>query len=186
MIFLKKETGLIAIDLKLEVKKLLDNSNLNVITLVPDVYIDNLTSPWNIPLITEQGILPYPIKNEQKIPWISHTDLAKFIVSAINKPQLAGQTLPIGGKLLTGEEIGTAISEKLGEKIQFVGLTPDEFQKNISPIFGELAGKEISNLYRYLDQNINQINDKNFINTQEVLGIKPQSLKEWINQVKWN
>lgn len=181
-----EKPNLLALDLKVEVKKLLDNSGLNVITLMPDVYIDNLSAPWSIPLVVEQGILPYPVKNGQKIPWISHTDLAKFVISAVEKPELAGQTLAIGGNLFTGEEIATAISNKIGKPVQFIGLTPDDFQKNITPNFGELAGREISNLYRYLEQNIDRITNKNFAETQEKLDVTPQSLNEWIDSVKWS
>lgn len=181
-----KEEGLVAMDIKVLMKKMFDDSGLAVTTVVPDIYIDNLIAPWSLPLIMDQAILPYPVKNGQKVPWISHYDLAKFVVSAIEKPELTGQVLPIGGNLYTGEEIAMAISEKIGKNIQFIGLTPDDFEKNLAPSFGPVAAKEISNLYRYVDTHIESLTNKDFKGAQEKLMMQTQSLSDWVESVQWN
>jgi uncharacterized protein YbjT (DUF2867 family) len=178
-------SDLLAIDLKATIKGLFDASGLNVITLVPDIYIDNISAPWSIPVILNNDIVPYPIASGKKVPWISHIDLAKYTVAAINKPELAGQVLPIGGNIWTGEEIATAISAKIKKTVNFVGMTPDDFEQQIVPTFGPLAGKEISNLYRYIDTNQEILIAKDFQHTQEVLGVTPQSLNEWAESVNW-
>ncbi|UTW64077.1 NmrA family NAD(P)-binding protein [bacterium SCSIO 12741] len=181
-----ENTGLLALDIKVAVKRLLDDSGLKVITVAPDVYIDNLAAPWSIPLVLEQGILPYPVKNGQKIPWISHVDLARFVMAALDKPELAGETLPIGGNLLSGEEIAEVIAEKIGKPVQFIGLAPDDFEKNLAPNFGDLAAREISNLYRYVERNMDRITSKDFAATQAKLGVAPQPLKDWVDSVNWS
>ena len=91
-----------------------------------------LTAPWSIPLINEKGILPYPVQSDSRIPWISHVDLAKFIYSAIDRFELGGQTLPIGGNIYTGEEIASKISIHLRKTVSFVSLKPDDFEKPIN------------------------------------------------------
>jgi uncharacterized protein YbjT (DUF2867 family) len=182
----QSKTGLTAIDLKLDVANLFKASSLKVITLMPDIYLDNLVAPWSLPLITEQGILPYPVKNGQKIPWISHTDLAKYSIAALDHPQLAGQTLPIGGHLVAGEEIANHISKKLNKKINYIGSTPDEFEKQLIPSFGELAAKEISNLYRYVRDHSNHLNSKKFAQTKNLLAVSPQTLEEWVEEIHFN
>jgi len=180
-----ENTGLLALDLKVETKKLLDASGLNVITLMPDVYIDNLAAPWSIPLIKEQGILPYPVANGQKIPWISHVDLAKFVASAIEKPELASKTLPIGGNLMSCDEIASAIGNQIGQSVQFISITPDEFEKNLAAAFGEVPAREISNLYRYLASNMEQIRTKDFGSVRQELGVELQTVNEWVKSVNW-
>ncbi|MGD1845402.1 MAG: SDR family oxidoreductase [Salibacteraceae bacterium] len=92
-------TGLLGQDLKIEIQDMLEKSGLSVLTLMPDIYLDNLAAPWSIPLVLEKKILPYPIKSGAKIPWISHEDLARFVAAAPGKPSLAGQKSPIGGTL---------------------------------------------------------------------------------------
>lgn len=178
-------TGLLALDMKVAIKALLDSSELNVITLVPDIYIDNLAAPWSIPVILNNNILPYPVASGKKIPWISHTDLARYIASAVEKPELSGQVLPIGGNLLTGEEIAAAITAKINTPVNFVSVTVDDFQQQLIPGFGELAAQEISNLYRFVEQNHNHFVSKDFAKTNEVLRVKPQTLDEWVDSVKW-
>lgn len=180
------ETGLLALDMKLEIKKILKESGVDTITLVPDIYIDNIAAPWSIPVIHEHSIVPYPVKSEIKLPWISHSDLANFINSAINKPHLAGKVLPIGGNLFTGEEISNAIAKEINKPLHFVSVEPNDFEKQIAPSFGALAGREISNLYRYVDENKESLKNKDFKNTQELLKVKPQSLETWVKSINWN
>ena len=156
----KSKTGLLALDLKSTIYKMFQDSGLNVITLIPDIYIDNLTAPWSIPLILEKGILPYPIES--------------------------GKKLPIGGNIYSGEEIAVAISNYLGKEIQFISLTPDDFEKQLIPAFGELNAKEISNLYRYVADNREVLVDKNFNTSQNLLSTKPTSIQDWVSSVNWN
>lgn len=181
----KEKTGLLALDLKLEIKALFDASNLKVITLMPDVYIDNLAAPWSIPVILEHGILPYPIPTQTKIPWLSHVDLANYVVAALQRPELAGETLAIGGNLWTGEEIAAAIGKKINKEIKFVGLPADDFEQQLLPAFGAVPAKEISNLYRYLRKNYEQIIVKDFAQTQVLLSVRPQTLTEWVAFINW-
>ncbi len=181
-----KETGMIALDLKIRIKNIFDQSGLNVITLIPDIYIDNFAAPWSIPVILNEGILPYPIPNGHKIPFISLLDLGRNVVAAAGKPNLAGQALPITGNLLTGDEIASAISTKIGRKVNFLSVTPDDFEKQLTSSFGELAAREISNLYRYVDNNRCTLARKNFSSSQELLSTTPQTLNEWVQSVDWS
>jgi len=181
----KAETGLLALDIKLAIDNLFKASDLKVITLVPDIYTDNLAAPWSIPVILENGILPYPIASGQAIPWISHYDLANYVSSALEKPDLAGKELPIGGNLWTGEEIAAEIAKQLGRTVNFVGLSPDQFEEQLKPAFGSLTAKEVSNIYRYLGSNQTSLLNKDFKGTQEILSVKPQTLTEWVASITW-
>lgn len=182
----KEETGLLALDMKVAIKKLLDASGLNVITLAPDIYLDNIAAPWSIPVILEHKIVPYPLAAGQKNPWISHSDLGKYVAKALLRPELVGQTLPIGGNLVTGNEITAAIASKIKEELHFVPVPVNEFEQQLAPGFGEVAAREISNLYRYVEQNHSDFINKDFDRTNQLLGIEPQSLNEWVASVNWS
>ncbi|KZS38719.1 NmrA family transcriptional regulator [Aquimarina aggregata] len=181
-----KETGFLALDMKVAMKELFDNSDLNVITLVPDIYLDNIAAPWSIPVILENKIVPYPIASNKKLPWISHFDLAKYVAKAVTKPELAGQTLPIGGNLVTGKEITSAISSKIDQSLDFIEVPVNEFEEQLKPGFGEVGAREISNLYRFVEQNHSDFINKDFQKTNELLGISPQSISDWVASVNWN
>lgn len=182
----KKETGFLALDMKVAMKELFDASGLNVTTLVPNIYLDNISAPWSIPVILEHKIVSYPISPDQKTPWISHADLGKYVAQAITKPELAGTTLPIGGELVTGNEIASAISEKINQQLNFVSVPVNEFEKQLAPGFGDLAAREISNLYRFIEQNQTEFVNKDFAKSNEILGVKPQSLSAWVDTVNWS
>ena len=182
----KAEAGVFAVDAKVQMKALFEASKLQVTTIVPDVYLDNLAAPWSIPVILENSILPYPIQANTKVPFISHVDLAKGVVAALEKPELVGQTLPLVTGLFTGEEIAAAIGGKLGKAIQFVPVDPNDFEAQLAPAFGALAAKEISNLYRFLAQEHAAFVGKPFAETQKLLEVTPQTLKEWVDGVNWS
>lgn len=181
----RNKTNFLGVDIKYEIQQLFDNSELRVLTLMPDIYLNNLAAPWSIPLVVEKNILPYPITSGNKVPWISHQDLARFVAAAISRLELAGQKLPIGGTILTGEEIAACLSEHLGKEVSFVSLKPNDFEKRLIPAFGELSAKEISNLYRYVERENEALASKPFFKTQEWLGIKPSTIKEWVKSVNW-
>ncbi len=181
----KEETGFLALDLKVAMKKQFDASGLNVITLAPDTYIDNISAPWSIPVILEHKIVPYPIAPDKKLPWISHSDLGKYVAKALSKPELAGKTLPIGGSLISGNEITAAIAAEIGQELNFVSVPVNEFEQQLAPGFGAIAAKEIANLYRFIEQNHNEFVDKDYEKTNQLLGIQPQSLNDWASSVNW-
>lgn len=180
-----EETGKITLDMKLKAKAVFAGSGLNVITLVPDIYIDNMVAPWSLPVIMNDGVLPYPIANHTKVPFISLSDLGRFTTAAVTKPELAGKTLPVGGNLFTGEEIAAAMTEKLGKTVNFVGVKPNDFEQQLIPAFGEVPAREISNLYRFVADKQAYLVAKDFKATQELLGVTPQTLAEWVNSVAW-
>lgn len=182
----KEATGLLALDMKVEMKKLFDASGLNVITLAPNIYLDNIAAPWNIPVILENKIVPYPLTADKVMSWVSHSDLGKYVASALTKPELAGQTLPIGGKLITGNEITKAIGSKINQDLNFIEVPVDEFEQQLVPGFGAVAAKEISNLYRYIDQNYNDFISLDYDHSNKVLEVQPQNLDNWVASVNWN
>lgn len=181
----KEKTGLLALDMKVAMKKLFDASGLKVITLAPNIYLDNIAAPWSVPVILEHKIVPYPLKADKVMSWVSHSDLGKYVASALDKPELAGQILPIGGKLITGNEITSAIGSQINEELSFVEVPVDEFEKQLVPGFGPVAAKEISNLYRYIEQNYNDFISLDYDKSNKVLGVEPQGLNNWVASVNW-
>ena len=180
----EENTGLLALDMKVAMKELFDTSGLNVITIAPNIYLDNIAAPWSIPVILEHKIVPYPLKADKPMSWISHTDLGKYIASAIHKPELAGQTFPVGS-LITGNDITSSIGSRINQELNFVEVPVDEFEQQLIPGFGDVAAKEISNLYRYVEQNYNSFINQDFENTNKILGHEPQSLDSWVASVNW-
>lgn len=181
-----EKIGMVAFDSKLAIEQYFDAENLPYISLRPTLYLDNLSAPFLLPVVQSNSILPYPIPANEKIAWLSHIDLAKFIVEALKHTELIGQKFYIGGQLITGEEMAATISTHAGRHIQFIPVSPDDFEKQIAPAFGEHTAKEIANIYRFVKDNVEHLQVKDLQeNTLVHLPITLQSFEEWASGVKW-
>ncbi len=182
----KERVGLAAFDSKLAIEQYFDAEKLPYIALRPTLYLDNLSAPFLLPVVQNNSILPYPIPANEKIAWLSHTDLAKFVASALQNKELIGKKFFIGGPLITGEEMAASISKLAGRHIQFIPVAPDDFEKQLAPAFGEQTAKEIANIYRFVKDNVTHLQAKDLHeNTLMHLPITLQNFEEWAKAIKW-
>jgi NAD(P)H dehydrogenase (quinone) len=183
----QEKIGLIAFDAKLAIENYFDAAGLPYISLRPTLYLDNLSAPFLLPVIQANSILPYPVPANGKIAWMSHSDLAKFVVEAFKHPELIGQKFDIGGKqLLSGEEMATSISTLAGRHIQFIPVSPDDFEAQLAPAFGAVTAKEIANIYRFVKDNVAHLQAKDLHEkTLLVLPAALQSFEDWASNIKW-
>ncbi len=148
----KGKTGYAAIDLKHDALAVLDNCGLDVITLMPTIYLDNLASPFLLPVIREHNIVPYPIAADFSFSWISQENLGRFCLDALTNEGLVGKKVVISNNdNLTGDELAKTLSEAANKTLTYVATSADDFEKNLEPILGDYVAKEISNLYRGIE-----------------------------------
>lgn len=183
-----EKVGLAAFDSKLAIENYFDKENLPYISLRPTLYMDNLSAPFLLPVIQANGIIPYPVPANKKIAWLSHQDLANFVVEALKREDLIGQKFYIGGvQLITGEEMAKVVSRYAGKEIHFVPVSPDVFEAQISGGFGVETAKEIANIYRFVKDNIEHLQAKNLREETLIkLPVSLQTFEEWASQVKWS
>ncbi len=179
----EKPTGYVAFDVKLEAEQLLKKSGLPVIYLHPRIYLDNIAAPWSVPAIIEQGVIASPVPTDQQVSWISVYDLARYTVAAFNNPKQAGKTFEIGAQSVTGKEIAETFSKILKKDLQYIYVSPDDFENGLKPVFGDHSAKSISDIYRYLRDNEEDFNTDNA--SASVLTVETLSLNQWISQVPW-
>ena len=58
-------------------------------------------------------------------------------------------------------------------------------RNQLTGTFGELAAREISNLYRYIEENQKNLISKDFNKTQNILDVELQTVDDWAKSVKW-
>src|SRR5205823_2783605 len=81
----QESTSHAAFETRREAEAVLRQSGLPVVVLRPTLYLDNLFSPWNGPALVNDGILAYPITEDQRVAWLSHSDLAAATVAALRR-----------------------------------------------------------------------------------------------------
>jgi NAD(P)H dehydrogenase (quinone) len=182
-----KKVGLTAFDSKLAIEQFFDAEKFPYISLRPTLYMDNLSAPFLLPVIQSNNILPYPVPPNKKIAWMSHKDLANFVVEAFNRHELIGQKFYIGGmQLLTGEEMAKVISKHANKTVHFVPLSPDEFETQLAGEFGVETAKEIANIYRFVNDKTEHLEAKDLrTHTLIQLPVSLQTFDDWASQVTW-
>jgi uncharacterized protein YbjT (DUF2867 family) len=102
------------------------------------LFMDNLLTNWAFPFIVNEGRYTYPHRAELEASWISLDDVAKFMIAAIDRPDLEGAWLNIGGpQALKPRDVASVLSEVTGKPITHDPMTPKEFGKMLCDAFGD-------------------------------------------------
>ena len=136
------------------VEALIQNSGLPFIILRPTIYMENLAAPWSVTDVNEHSCVKHPIAKEKRVYWNSAEDVARYVVGAIAKTELAGRVIDIGGpELVTGKEIAEQFSRALGRDVIYKGITPKDFAKGLVPFLGEKQGMGMVSYYDFVNEN---------------------------------
>ncbi|WP_158589041.1 SDR family oxidoreductase [Alginatibacterium sediminis] len=178
------KTGFAAIDVKHDALEILDLSGLNIVTLMPTIYLDNLNSPFLRPIIDEHSIIPYPLAMDFEFSWISQENLGRFCLAALSDNKLHGKRIVISNRdKLSGNKLANAISIVSKRKFTYVPSSFDEFENNLKPVLGDFVAKEIANLYRGIDQHrADFFNEEN----QHLMShVELQTTSDWAKEAKF-
>ncbi len=107
------------------------------------LFMDNLLTNWAFPFIVNEGRYVYPHKPDLECSWISLDDVAKFMIAAIDRPDLEGAWLNIGGpEILKPGTVAQHLSEAVGRPVKYDPSTPAEFGKHLADAFGDDVSPE--------------------------------------------
>ena len=92
------------------------------------LFMDNLLTNWARPFIVNEGRYVYPHNPNLEANWISLDDVAKFMLASLERPDMEGAWLNIGGpKRMRGPEVAGVLSKTLNKPIKYDPCTPKEF-----------------------------------------------------------
>ncbi len=178
------KTGYAAIDVKHDALDILNQSGLNIITLMPTIYLDNLSSEFLLPVIREAKIIPYPIADDLEFNWISHENLGRYCVAAVQETSLFGEKVLITNKGKNSkQDLAKLISEAFNADVSYVATTPTQFEDNLKPVLGDYAATEIANLYRGVSENSD--NFTHYTHQKFIDSVALQSTEQWVKSVGW-
>jgi uncharacterized protein YbjT (DUF2867 family) len=102
------------------------------------LFMDNLLTNWAFPFIVGEGRYTYPHRAELEASWISLDDVAKFMIAAIDRPDLEGAWLNIGGpQALKPRDVVKVLSDVTGKPVVYDPMTPKQFGKMLCDAFGD-------------------------------------------------
>jgi uncharacterized protein YbjT (DUF2867 family) len=102
------------------------------------LFMDNLLTNWARPFIVNEGRYVYPHSPELEANWISLDDVAKFMLASLERPDMEGAWLNIGGpQRLRGKQVAAILSDTLGREIRYDPCTPQEFGRYLVDAAGD-------------------------------------------------
>ncbi len=80
-----------------DMRTLLRDMGLPVVSIQPVCFLDNLLEGWAWPPIRDRKTIVYCHKPTLDVSWIGLDDVAQCMIAAMDKPELAGRNFPVGG-----------------------------------------------------------------------------------------
>lgn len=188
----EEKDGIKARDDRVEIRTILRDGGLPVISIQPVVFLDNLLEGWAFPSIAERQTVVYCHKPDLEVSWICHGDIAQLMIAAIDRPDLAGRNIPVGGpETVRLEQLAEKLSIGWDRSMAFENQTVDDFCDKISVAMRERAGidaQRIVNQMRKAYTYYNEAPEKPFkIDMRAVLHDLPVTLTplvEWARRTK--
>jgi NAD(P)H dehydrogenase (quinone) len=165
----------------------LRNSGVPLVVIRPTIYLDNLFNPWNGPAVVNEGIIAYPVRDDQAVSWLAHDDLATATAAALDRDDLAGEVIDVGGReVVTGAQMAASFARALGRDIRYLAIDVDDFEAGLAPALGSESAAGVANIYRWLSSEAG----RNLLNVdpdvvQRRLGIELTPLSQWISSQPW-
>lgn len=160
------------------------------------LFMDNFLTDWARPFLTKEKRYVYPHAPTIGANWISLDDVGKIMVASIERPDMIGSWMNIGGpERLCGPEVAAILSEALGYDIAYDPFTEDEFGMQLVSAMGDsLPEKQrtefavnIADFYKFNNESPAQPFSVNIDYMMERLPeIKLESMLDWAKRQDWN
>jgi uncharacterized protein YbjT (DUF2867 family) len=158
------------------------------------LFMDNLLTNWAFPQIVRERKFTYGQRPDLQANWISLDDVAKFMIVSLDRPDMEGAWMNIGGpERITPPQIAEILSEVIGHKILFEPVTPREFGEFLTRAFGhEMSEAERQATIGFIDAFYTYNNDaptRPFqVDTDAMLErmpIKLETFRDWAKRQEW-
>ncbi|KAF1850503.1 NAD(P)-binding protein [Cucurbitaria berberidis CBS 394.84] len=182
----KEKQDIKAQDDRREMRRLLRESGVPVISIEPVVYLDNLLEGWALSPIRDRSTVVYCHKPDLQVSWICHHDVAQIMMAAMHRPDLAGRDIPVGGpETLRLEQLAEKLSRAWGRKLDYENQTVADFCEKIGKTMqgrGLETDKIVSQMfkaYTYYNEAPDEPFNVDMGPVAEELGVKLTPIEEW-------
>lgn len=182
-----------AYDINLQRENIFAASGVPLTVIRPVLFMDNLLTNWVKPGLINDGLYQYPHAPSMAANWICLDDVAKFMIAALNRDDLIGERIIIGGKeALKPEQVASALSNAIGRTITFDYITPRQFGELMYDLFGDVSPLDRDSYAAALDGFYTYVNETNghsfLVDMAPVLKripIELTSLEQWAKEQDW-
>jgi uncharacterized protein YbjT (DUF2867 family) len=158
------------------------------------LFMDNLLTNWAFPFIVGEDRYVYPHHKDLECSWISLDDVAKFMIAALDRPDLEGAWLNIGGpEKIKPPQVAALLSEAVGRPIKYDPCTPKEFGQLLAGAYGDdmppeeraVVEPSIEAFYVYNNTSPLKPFSVDMGPVLERIPIKLETMAEWAKRQEW-
>lgn len=185
--------GQLAYDTNLQRENIFAASGVPLTVIRPVLFMDNLLTHWVKPGLVNQGLYQYPHAPTMAANWISLDDVAKFMIAAIERDDLIGERILVGGpEALKPADVASILSDALGKTITFDYITPLQFGHRMYDLFGDVSPLDrdvyaaaMDDFYTYVNERDGYTFRVDIAQLLERIPIALTPMREWATQQDW-
>lgn len=143
----REKRGFAAQDARHEMRRLVFASGVPAVSIEPVVFLDNLLKGWAWPSIEKDNKLVYAHKATLPVSWICHDDLAALMISALERPHLAGRSFAVGGaETVRLPELARKLGQAWNRPLTWESQSIDAFCQRMGLVFEDRSSLEADRL----------------------------------------
>jgi uncharacterized protein YbjT (DUF2867 family) len=160
------------------------------------LFMDNLLTNWARPFIVHEDRYVYAHRPHLEANWISLDDVGKCMVAALERPDLEGAWMNIGGpQRLKPTDVTDVLSRVFGRPIRYDPCTPEEFGDLLVAALGDSMSLDerpafsagIASFYHYNNDSPTRPFSVNTDYVQERLPeVEFETLEHWASRQDWS
>lgn len=182
-------------DLALAMENALAGTGVALTVFRPVLFMDNLLTNWARPFVVDEGRYVYAHNPSLEANWISLDDVAKFMVAALDREDLVGARMVIGGpERLRPPQVAEILSETLGRPVRYEPSTPEEFGQRLADAFGddmpasmrEPMVRHIAEFYRFNNTSPRRPFSVDMAPVLARIPIEMETMRAWAARQTWD
>jgi uncharacterized protein YbjT (DUF2867 family) len=160
------------------------------------LFMDNLLTNWARPFLVHEDRYVYAHRKQLEANWISLDDVGKCMVAALERPDMEGAWMNIGGpQRLKPTDVTEILSRVFGRPIRYDPCTPETFGDLLVDALGDTIAVEeraafsagIASFYHFNNDSPNRPFSVNFDYVQERLPeVEFETLETWAARQDWS
>ncbi|WP_216588278.1 NmrA family NAD(P)-binding protein [Streptomyces brasiliscabiei] len=160
----------------------LKQSGLSYAVVSPRLFLENLLLPPIQAAVHENGSLPYPLRADLPVSWVSHLDMADIVAALFERTDVTGVVEAGQSPGTTGPHLAASFSAHLGRSVAFDPQTTDAFRDSMAPLIGAGAAAGVAAMYAQAADLAHLAIDP-ARSAQHLLGLSPRTTVEWLKEV---
>lgn len=158
------------------------------------LFMDNLLTNFGFPGIARDRVFRYVHKPDLEANWISLDDVAKFMIASLERPDMEGAWMNIGGPdRLKPVDVAAALSSAIGQTVPYEQITPEDFGRALADGFGDemsaeakaVTAERIAAFYHYNNTAPTRPFEVNVEAMLDRIPIELENIRDWTKRQDW-